>query len=104
MNAAVSCARDRGAAGTVLRLVRVLARSPGRVFTRGELVRAVYGHQPTSLTARSRGDTRTLAADAEAARRLLRPDGWRLEDVWGVGYRLMPPAAGALPSDSTVVT
>jgi DNA-binding response OmpR family regulator len=61
-----------------------LAREPEQVFTRDELLRAVWGY-------RSAGSTRTLASHASRLRRKLDVDGsgrWVI-NVWGVGYRLI---------------
>jgi len=65
-------------------LVR-LAAEPRRVFTKDELLRDVWGYQ---LKAR----TRTLDSHASRLRRKLRavdPDACYVENVWGVGYRLL---------------
>jgi DNA-binding response OmpR family regulator len=62
-----------------------LAREPERVFTRDELLRAVWGY-------RSSGSTRTLDSHASRLRRKLGAlDGARrwVINVWGVGYRLI---------------
>jgi len=61
-----------------------LAREPERVFTRGELLRAVWGY-------RADGSTRTVDSHASRLRRKLDRDGGRcwLITVWGVGYRLI---------------
>jgi DNA-binding response OmpR family regulator len=65
-------------------LLVALAGEPTRVFTREELLRAVWGHQTF-------GRTRTL--DSHAARlrgRLVgETDDKFVVNVWGVGYRLM---------------
>jgi DNA-binding response OmpR family regulator len=65
-------------------LVR-LAADPRRVFTKDELLREVWGYQ---LKAR----TRTLDSHASRLRRKLRaadPGTCYVENVWGVGYRLL---------------
>jgi DNA-binding response OmpR family regulator len=65
-------------------LVR-LAAEPKRVFTKDQLLRDVWGYQ---LKAR----TRTLDSHASRLRRKLRaadPDTSYVENVWGVGYRLL---------------
>jgi DNA-binding response OmpR family regulator len=65
-------------------LVR-LAADPRRVFTKDELLREVWGYQ---LKAR----TRTLESHASRLRRKLRavdPVTCYVENVWGVGYRLL---------------
>ncbi len=60
-----------------------LAREPQRVFTRQELLRAVWGY-------RAPGSTRTLDSHASRLRRKLAHDGERcwVVNVRGVGYRL----------------
>lgn len=61
-----------------------LASEPGRVFTKDELLRDVWGY-------RARSRTRTLDAHACRLRRKLRaadPAAELVENVWGVGYRL----------------
>lgn len=65
-------------------LVR-LAGEPRRVFTKDELLRDVWGY-----VAQAR--TRTLDSHASRLRRKLRdadPDTPYVENVWGVGYRLL---------------
>src|SRR5207253_5591760 len=71
-------------------LVR-LAREPERVFTKGELLRDVWNY-------RVAGRTRTLDSHASRLRRKLREAGSQatlVENVWGVGYRLL----GVLPDE-----
>lgn len=64
-------------------LLRQLATDPGRVFTKDELLRDVWGF-------RSRGTTRTLDSHACRLRRKLGEAGDRfVVNVWGVGYRLV---------------
>ena len=64
-------------------LLRVLASEPTRVFTKAELLRAVWGH-------RTVGTTRTLDSHACRLRRKLGANGARfVVNVWGVGYRLV---------------
>jgi DNA-binding response OmpR family regulator len=70
-------------------LVR-LAVEPERVFTRAELMRDIWDY---------RGHTwsRTLDAHASRLRRKLRaeaPDSELVDNVWGVGYRLLGPSYG----------
>ncbi len=68
-------------------LLRVLASDPTRVFTRQELLRLVWGF-------RSTGRTRTLDSHASRLRRKLAGHGAHLVvNVWGIGYRLVDPAA-----------
>lgn len=60
-----------------------LARDPGRVFTKEELLREVWGF-------RTAGRTRTLDSHACRLRRKLAVGGARyVMNVWGVGYRLV---------------
>lgn len=63
-------------------LLAHLAADPERVFTKHELLRAVWGY-------RSHGSTRTVDSHASRLRRKLEPHGssWVI-NVWGVGYRL----------------
>jgi DNA-binding response OmpR family regulator len=63
-------------------LLRMLASQPGRVFTKEELLRDVWGFKLM-------GSTRTLDSHASRLRRKLTPSGRRwVINVWGVGYRL----------------
>lgn len=63
-------------------LLRMLASDPARVFTKGELLRTIWGYQTPSAT-------RTLDSHACRLRRKLAGDGERwVLNVWGVGYRL----------------
>jgi DNA-binding response OmpR family regulator len=68
-----------------------LAADPQRVFTKDELLRDVWGYRSSSRT-------RTLDSHASRLRRKLRlldPQTSFVENVWGVGYRLiglLPPA------------
>jgi DNA-binding response OmpR family regulator len=65
-------------------LLRALAASPCRVFTKEELLRDVWGF-------RSIGKTRTLDSHASRLRRKLARAGGGpfVVNVWGVGYRLL---------------
>jgi DNA-binding response OmpR family regulator len=64
-------------------LLRTLATSPTRVFTKEELLRDVWGF-------RSIGATRTLDSHACRLRQKLGTTGDRfVVNVWGVGYRLV---------------
>jgi DNA-binding response OmpR family regulator len=68
-----------------------LAREPQRVFTKAELLHDVWGY-------RAPGRTRTLDSHASRLRRKLRACGAPValvENVWGVGYRLL----GVLPEE-----
>jgi DNA-binding response OmpR family regulator len=65
-----------------------LAREPDRVHTKAELLYDVWDY-------RAAGRTRTLDSHASRLRRKLREAGSPLElveNVWGVGYRLVPEA------------
>jgi DNA-binding response OmpR family regulator len=62
-----------------------LAREPERVFTKAELLHDVWQYQATART-------RTLDSHASRLRRKLREAGTDrplVENVWGVGYRLL---------------
>jgi DNA-binding response OmpR family regulator len=80
-------ARSCSLAGRAIALRRMefellahLAREPDRVFTRGELLRQVWGY-------RAAGATRTVDSHACRLRRRLDPGAW-VVNVRGVGYRL----------------
>ncbi len=63
-------------------LLAHLAGDPKRVFTKQELLRAVWGY-------RSSGSTRTVDSHASRLRRKLEGNGGRwVINVWGIGYRL----------------
>jgi two-component system response regulator TctD len=86
--AARACTLD----GTPLALPRrefallcCLACAPGRLFSKDELRRHLYGAGPA--TSASRALERTMAR----LRRRLGPHGAMLVTVWGAGYRLDPP-------------
>ncbi len=67
-----------------------LARDPERVFTKGELLQEVWGY-------RAGARTRTLDSHASRLRRKLRLAGGGedlVENVWGVGYRLLGTLGG----------
>jgi len=67
-----------------------LARDPERVFTKAELLAEVWGYQASART-------RTLDSHASRLRRKLRDagaDDSLVENVWGVGYRLLGPLGG----------
>jgi len=80
-----------------------LACDPGRVYTKGELLRDVWGY-------RSSGATRTVDTHASRLRRALAragAEGW-VRSTRGVGYRLAPDrrtatlrAVGAWTSETT---
>ncbi len=70
-------------------LLLCLAREPDRVFKKAELLLDVWGY-------RIAGRTRTLDSHASRLRRKLREAGSTaalIENVWGVGYRLLPTLA-----------
>jgi DNA-binding response OmpR family regulator len=85
-------------------LLLMLAGEPQRVFTKAELLREVWGYRVV-------GRTRTLDSHASRLRRKLRqlePSVSFVDNVWGVGYRLLgtipeeeflarPPAVPARP-------
>lgn len=67
-------------------LLAALAREPRRVFRKQDLLESVWGF-------RSRGSTRTLDSHASRLRiklRAARPEQAYIDNVWGVGYRLLP--------------
>lgn len=64
-------------------LLRVLVADPTRVFTKQELLTAVWGYKGPSKT-------RTLDSHASRLRRKLDPEHGRfIINCWGVGYRLI---------------
>jgi DNA-binding response OmpR family regulator len=63
----------------------LLARSPGRVLARAEIVRAVWGPEVTRTA-------RLVDAHVKSIRRKLGPAAALLESVRGVGYRLSDKA------------
>ena len=70
-------------------LLLQLAGEPERVFTKAELLKEVWGYVVV-------GRTRTLDSHASRLRRKLRalePTVSFVDNVWGVGYRLL----GAIP-------
>jgi DNA-binding response OmpR family regulator len=70
------------------KLLHALARSPGRVFSRFELINRVQGHDYD-------GYERTIDAHVKNLRRKIESDGGTpryVQTVHGVGYRLAPPA------------
>ena len=73
---------------TEFALVETLARQPGRVFTRSQLLDAIHGVAFESYE-------RAIDAHVKNVRRKLDPgtsDTRRIETVYGVGYRLAEPA------------
>jgi DNA-binding response OmpR family regulator len=72
-------------------LLLALAREPGRVFERAELMASVWGWSDAGVTAHR---TRTLDSHASRLRRKLSVGGaYYVVNVWGVGYRLVDVAA-----------
>jgi two-component system OmpR family response regulator len=70
-------------------LLRVLIASPGRVFSRGQLIEQAYGsdHHVTE---------RTVDSHVRRLRRKLADAGADpIETVYGIGYRMREPAAGS---------
>jgi DNA-binding response OmpR family regulator len=64
-------------------LLRVLAANPTRVFTKEELLNAVWSYKGNSKT-------RTLDSHASRLRRKLDPECGRFViNSWGIGYRLI---------------
>jgi DNA-binding response OmpR family regulator len=64
-------------------LLRVLASDPTRVFSKDELLEAVWGY-------RTPARTRTLDSHASRLRRKLDPEHGRyIVNAWGFGYRLL---------------
>jgi two-component system, OmpR family, response regulator len=64
-------------------LLRALAADPTRVFTKEELLMAVWGYKGNSKT-------RTLDSHASRLRRKLDPEQCRfIINCWGIGYRLI---------------
>ena len=66
-------------------LLAALARDPGVVWSRDDLLGSVWG---TDFP----GETRTVDVHVSELRRKLGDDGPPIETVKGVGYRLVPPA------------
>jgi DNA-binding response OmpR family regulator len=70
-------------------LLAALAKDPGRVLTKAELLRDVWGY-------RAAARTRTVDSHASRLRRKLADGGggerW-VVNVWGIGYRLLPEEA-----------
>ena len=67
-------------------LLATLARAPRRVFSKAELLRDVWGY---------RGEIRTRTVDSHASRvrrklAAIHDEFTWIENVWGVGYRLLP--------------
>jgi DNA-binding response OmpR family regulator len=77
--------------GKEFSLLRTLAREPGRVFKRDELMATIWGWSEGGRTAQR---TRTLDSHASRLRRKLSARGANyVINVWGVGYRLVDVVA-----------
>lgn len=65
-----------------MELLYYLASHPGRVFTRNQLLDEVWGFEYF-------GDSRTIDVHVKRLREKLEDasDDWKLETVWGVGYK-----------------
>ena len=78
-------------------LLLTLAREPGRVFKRAELMATVWGWSDGGATAQR---TRTLDSHASRLRRKLSAHGaLYVVNVWGVGYRLIDMPASQPAGD-----
>jgi DNA-binding response OmpR family regulator len=78
--------------GKEFSLLVTLAREPGRVFKRAELMATVWGWSDGGMTSQH---TRTLDSHASRLRRKLSLHGAAyVVNVWGVGYRLIDVPAG----------
>lgn len=72
---------------TEFALLWALASQPGKVFSREELLRAIWGPDVSV-------ESRTIDAHIASIRRKLRRAGGKLsviDTLWGVGYRLTTP-------------
>ena len=64
-----------------LELLYCLASSPGRVFTREQLLDQIWGYEYV-------GDTRTVDVHIKRLREKLGDHpGWRIATIWGIGYK-----------------
>jgi len=75
---------------TEFRLLRLLIERGGRVQTRGQLLSDVWGYAEDI-------DSRTVDTHIRRLRRKLGAEAERIETVIGVGYRLRPEDAEAIP-------
>lgn len=66
-------------------VLATLARRPGAAITRAALVDA-------ALDPDRQGSERTLDVHVSRLRKKLGDEGWRVETVWGIGYRLSAAA------------
>ena len=73
----------------------VLSRTPGRTVSRAELLRQIHGTAAGSVL------PRVVDSTVSRLRRKLGPSGWRVQTVWGRGYRWN---AGERPSASPFLT
>jgi len=88
-------------AGKEFSLLLALARDPGRVFKRAELMATVWGWSDGGATAQR---TRTLDSHVSRLRRKLSAHGVNyVINVWGVGYRLIDAPASTPAVDVTLV-
>jgi DNA-binding response OmpR family regulator len=69
-------------------LLHLLLRGPGRAFSRAYLLDTVWGEEYV-------GGDRAVDNVVLRLRKKLGALGEAIETVWGVGYRLRPPASGA---------
>jgi DNA-binding response OmpR family regulator len=79
---------------TEFTLLRVLAAAPTTVFTKSDLLKAVWGYS-------SRSSTRTLDSHVCRLRKKLREhDTELIRNTWGIGYRLVddPRVQAAVPA------
>lgn len=82
-------------------LLVTLARDPGRVFKRSELMATVWGWSDDGATAQH---TRTLDSHASRLRRKLSAHGASfVVNVWAIGYRLMDVPASAVADGVSLV-
>jgi DNA-binding response OmpR family regulator len=86
--------RDLGLRAREFDLLAALARDPGVVLPRDNLLEDVWG---TDFP----GETRTVDVHVPEVRRTLAPDGPPIETLRGVGYRLVPPARVPLAGPSS---
>ncbi len=68
-----------------IEILWVMIKAPGRVFTRNDLLDCVWGYEYF-------GDHRTVDTHIKRLRSKIEqagPQGWSIETVWGVGYKLV---------------
>jgi DNA-binding response OmpR family regulator len=73
-------------------LLAAFCRQPGIVLSRDKLLENVWGFAYP-------GETRTVDVHVKQLRDKLEGATARIETVWGVGYKLVPPAEGQRPAD-----